>query len=234
MNVLSTKKLTPYLIDQAKSQYGFNIICQPFTEIKPVDFVCSPNIIDAFDAIAFTSANAVLYFLEKPLFRSVASKKIIVSLEGATRKELQLWNLVPKIIASNAVALGKIIRSRKDQLSIKKLLHPVGNLTLPILREEILKSGIEYHDLHVYNTELCPLAVDSSPYEAILFFSPSIVDSFAISNRFLIQRIYVCIGLTTYNRLRNYSEVVTALIADNPSPESMLMALHNKIRNDKE
>ncbi|WP_026750245.1 uroporphyrinogen-III synthase, partial [Sediminibacterium sp. C3] len=162
----------------------------------------------------FTSANAVQYFLEN-IDKKLLAEKNIFALQGATRDELLLRNLVPRITAPNVNELGKLIKLNKAVLNIQKILHPIGNLTLPDLRYVVTGSGMSYQDLTVYQTELNPIPVDAIPFEAILFFSPSAIDSFSFANRFSSERIYICIGNTTFTRLQYYTDTYNAVIAKN-------------------
>lgn len=231
MMVLSTKQLNSNIIRMAKEDFGMNLFCKSFTKIKKTDFMCTPFTLESYDSFAFTSANAVKYFLEN-IDKKLLAKKNIFSLQGATREELLLKELVPKIIAPNVDELGKLIKKKKAELNIHKLLHPIGNLTLPDLRKVVLSSGMTYQDINVYHTELNPIPVDAIPFKAILFFSPSAIDSFAMANRFSSERIYVCIGNTTFTRLQYYTDTHNAVIAKKPTPEAMIMALSKKMRYD--
>lgn len=231
MMVLSTKQLNDYVIRKAKEDFGFNLVCKSFTKIMRTDFVCSRFTLESYDSFAFTSVNAVQYFLEN-IDKKLLAKKNIFALQGATREELLLRKLVPRIIAPNVDELGKLIKQKNEELNIQKILHPIGNLTLPDLRYVVIGSGIIYQDLNVYHTELNPIPVDAIPFEAILFFSPSAIDSFSMSNRFSSERIYVCIGNTTFTRLQYYTDTHNAIIAKNPTPEAMLMALYKKMKHD--
>ena len=232
MMVLSTKQLNRYIKRKAKEEFGFNLVCKSFTKIKKTDFVCTPFTLESYDSYAFTSANAVQYFLEN-IDKKLLAEKNIFALQGATRDELLLRNLVPRITAPNVNELGKLIKLNKAVLNIQKILHPIGNLTLPDLRYVVTGSGMSYQDLTVYQTELNPIPVDAIPFEAILFFSPSAIDSFSFANRFSSERIYICIGNTTFTRLQYYTDTYTAVIAKNPTPEAMLMALYKKMKYDK-
>lgn len=231
MMVLSTKQLNSNIIKVAKEDFGMNVVCKSFTKIEKTDFLCSPFTLESYDSFAFTSKNAVQYFLEN-IDQKLLSKKNIFTLQGATREELLLKGLVPNIIAPNVDELGKLIKRKKEELNIQKLLHPIGNLTLPDLRKVVLSSGMTYQDINVYHTELNPIPVDAISFKAILFFSPSAIDSFAMANRFSSERIYVCIGNTTFTRLQYYTDTRNAIIAKNPTPEAMLMALSKRMRND--
>lgn len=231
MMVLSTKQLNAFIIRRAKEEFGFSLLCKPFTQITKTDFVCSPFTIQSYDSFAFTSANAVHFFLEN-IDQKALTKKNIFALQGATRKELLLRDLMPKLVAPNVEDLGNLVKLKREELNIQKVLHPTGNLTLPTLRDMIIESEIVYQDINVYHTELNPIPVDAFPIEAILFFSPSAIDSFSMVNRFLPNRIYVCIGSTTFNRLKYYTETSNAVVANMPTPEAMLMALYKKIKYD--
>lgn len=231
MMVLSTKQLKGNIIRMAKEDFGIDLVCKSFTKIKKTDFMCSPFTLETYDSFAFTSSNAVQYFLEN-IDKKLLAKKNIFALQGATREELLLRELVPNIIASNVDELGKLINRKKEELNIQKILHPIGNLALPNLRYVVIGSGMTYQDLNVYHTELNPIPVDAIPFKAILFFSPSGIDSFSMANRFSSDRVYMCIGNTTFTRLQYYTNTHNAVIAKNPTPESMLMALFKKMRND--
>lgn len=231
MMVLSTKQLKGNIKRTAKEDFGIDLVCKSFTKIKKTDFMCSPLTLETYDSFAFTSKNAVQYFIEN-IDKKLLAKKNIFALQGATREELLLRELVPNIIASNVDELGKLIKLKKGDLNIQKILHPIGNLTLPDLRYVVIGSGMIYQDLNVYHTELNPIPVDSIPFKAILFFSPSAIDSFSMANRFSSDRVYVCIGNTTFTRLQYYTDTPNAVIAKNPTPEAMLMALSKKMRYD--
>lgn len=231
MMVLSTKQLNANRIKRAKEAFGMDLVCKSFTKIKRTDFLCSPFTLETYDSIAFTSANAVHYFLENMDHKLLANKNIF-ALQGATREALLLKDIVPNIIAPNVDELGKRIKWKKEELNIQRMLHPIGNLTLPDLGYVVTGAGMTYQELNVYHTELNPVPVDAIPFKAILFFSPSAIDSFSMANRFSSERVYACIGNTTFTRLQYYTDTSNAVIAKNPTPEAMLMALSKKMSND--
>lgn len=233
MMILSTKLLNNSIIKKAKQEFGYDLVCKSFTRIKEVDFVCSPYTIQSYDGFAFTSANAVHYFLEN-INTSALAKKSIFALQGATRRELLSRDIIPNIIAPNVDELGKLIKLKHEAIRVQKVLHPTGNLTLSTLRDILIESGLSYQDINVYKTELNPIPIDAYPYKAVLFFSPSAIDSFSMVNRFLSERIYVCIGQTTLTRLRFYTQTSNVVIARSPTPEAMLIALYKKLKNKDE
>lgn len=232
MNVLSTKLLDNHITEIARQQFGFTLLCKSFTRITKADFICSPMTVDYYDSIVFTSANAVRIFLSE-MDPEILRNKNIFSLQGATREELANHNLIPVAIAPDAETLGNLIKLRQAELDILRVLHPTGDLTLPHLKTAATGQGLEYQHVTVYNTCLHPVPVDGTLVDAVLFFSPSAVDSFSMANRFLEQRYYVCIGSTTYKRLWDYTHTNNILVADHPTPEAMLMKLFKMARHDK-
>ncbi len=209
MKVLSTKTLDTTSLDYARS-LGFNVSCVDFIETKKTNFLLSTS---NFDAIVFTSANAVEFFAEH---LEKCEKISVFSLSGKTNDALLKHNIDAIFTADNAEELsGRIIQS-----SVKSVLHVCGNLVLETLHERLKNAEIEYQQLIVYNTRLLPQKVDSTLFDAILFFSPSGVESFFSSNEISEKTISVAIGKTTENTLKTRTEN-SIIIADKPSVEEM-------------
>lgn len=135
---------------------------------------------------------------------------------GATRKAAQAQNLPVGGIAHNAEALAEVILGDP---SVKALTFLGGNRRLDILPEKLRSRGVEVNEIEVYRTELVPVKV-SHHYDAVIFFSPSGVESYMRStpNR---PTLAFCIGTTTgsFARQHGFNNV---LVSSEPNTESLI------------
>jgi len=108
--------------------------------------------------------------------------------------------------------------------SIKSVLHICGNLKLDTLGDKLTASGISYKPLIVYET--IPVSNEiSEAYDAVMFYSPSGIDSFLMKNKLALDTLYCCIGEATADRLRSIDNSVNIVVAKQPTPEEMLKAI---------
>jgi uroporphyrinogen-III synthase len=107
---------------------------------------------------------------------------------------------------------------------VKAVTHLSSNLRRDELSEKLLKAGVIVHDVTAYRTEFTPIATNEL-YDAIVFFSPSAVDSFLSMNS-LQQVPCFCIGKTTgdYAKQNGYQKVY---VAEAPSEDILLQTIIN-------
>jgi uroporphyrinogen-III synthase len=227
--VLSGKKLSEETIAFAHS-LNLDIQCMNFIEVKPEPFDFGKIKNSDFDAVAFTSLNGVKFFLSIPGCKELAGSKKIFSLSGATAGILLKYGIQPAIIADDAESLAdKII---KNQLA-KSVLHPSGSLKLDILEQKLASANIRYNPLLVYKTELNKDIKTDKSFDAILFFSPSGVESFLNVNNWDTKTIACCIGKTTAESFRKEQPDAIIITPFLPAPESMIKAISNHFQKDK-
>lgn len=222
MKVLSTKKLDDALI-ATYTQRGLEITCVEMLRATPV--ACDATDIDAtqYDAIAFTSSHAVAHAMKDNRLTALCQTKMIYALSGKTKDTLAQHGIYTTAGADNAESLSALIAQNK---AIHSILHLTGNLTLDTLGTRLTEAGISYHALEVYRTDLIgPVVTD--PYDAILFFSPSGVDSYLLHNVIKSTSICCCIGPTTASHLRERITGINLLVPAAPTPEQMLHLLSN-------
>ena len=137
----------------------------------------------------------------------------------ATRETAQAGGLHVQLSAPNASALADEIIKDK---SIQSVTHLCSNLRREELSNKLKAANVHVYDLVAYRTEFTPVAIDMS-YDAILFFSPSAVDSFLSSNALKSVPCF-CIGQTTaqHAKQKGYSLVHAP---DAPSEEALLNLL---------
>ncbi len=145
----------------------------------------------------------------------------IYCISRGTKEYAAASGLNIKATAPNVSALADEIL--KD-VEVKAVTHVSSNLRRDELSDKLLKAGVMVHDVTAYRTEFTPIAMDSL-YDAIVFFSPSAVDSFLSMNP--LQRVpCFCIGKTTgdYAKQNGYQQVY---VADAPSEDILLQTIIN-------
>ncbi len=227
--VLSGKKLSEETIAYARS-LDLDVQCINFIEIKPISFDINKIKNIDFDSIAFTSLNGVNFFAGIPGCKELVESKKIFSLSGATAGMLLKCGIQPVITANDATSLAdKIIKNNMA----KSVLHPSGNLKLDILEQKLVSAHIGYHTLLVYKTELNTNIKTNKTYDAILFFSPSGVESFLTINTWNKKTIACCIGKTTAEAFRKKQPGAIIITPFLPAPESMIKAVSNYFQKNK-
>jgi uroporphyrinogen-III synthase len=195
ISILSTQKMNDMLLQKAKEK---NILIDvlPFIRIENLVDTALSQEINRLGAVQlyviFTSVNAVEATV-KNLDRIPDWK--IACIGGATRQAVASFFGEDKIetTAMNAKQLAQKIIDKKN---IRPVVFFCGKRRLDLLPETLIKSGVEVRELNVYNTINTPHKIDK-PYNGILFFSPSAVQSFFSLNKLDPQTIIFSIGTTT-------------------------------------
>jgi len=220
--VLSTKTLDSDTLAYAQT-LQMDVQCMDFIETAAFPFKFEPFASKNFDALVFTSASAVKYFFENKAAAAFVESKKIFALQGKTREELLVRGIQTDISAASAHELASAIIQNK---AAKDILHICGNLRLTVMEESLQQAGILYTDLMVYQTGTkAKKAADK--FDAILFYSPSGVESFLALNNLDDETVYCCIGNTTAQELKERSNSITIILPEQPSPQSMLTAVSN-------
>ena len=226
---LSTKKLEPSIIEQAK-QNGIEIIEQEAVKIIP--FLSKEKWEENFHLIerkkqfaVFTSSNAILG-LKKNLGETVLPFQFnwqIFSLSGKTKEVLdENAELFGTVIGSaeHSKALAEKIVSAK----VEEVIFFCGNKRREELPNILRHEGIKVHEVVVYQTVETPV-ISNDDVEAVLFFSPSAVQSFFSVNQLKKSVVCFAIGKTTANRISDFTsnEIV---VVESPSQKTMLASLN--------
>jgi uroporphyrinogen-III synthase len=232
--VLSTKKLLPLLIEEAKRN-NIQIIEQEFISVQPI--VTKEKAKEVLDLaasrkgyIAFTSPNAVTsldkYLHQHDTYYVVAWK--IFCLEGKTKQAI-LNSLLSKenIIstAENAKALSKKIIEHE----VKEMIFFCGNKRRNELPDILREAGINVHEVIVYETIEVP-AIATDDIDGILFFSPSAVNSFFTVNKVNSKTVCFAIGETTANSIADFADN-KIIIIETPSQEMMIASVNFYFQN---
>jgi uroporphyrinogen-III synthase len=224
--VLSTKKLSPPLIEKAK-QKDIDIIEKEFIITQPI--FTREKVKEVLDWVfakkeyaAFTSANAVLPFkqyLHQYDTFYIADWKIFC-LEAKTKTAvLENSTLLGNIMetAENAKALAQKIKEK----SVDEIIFFCGNKRRDELPGILKDAGIKVHEVVVYETQEVPL-VTTNEFDGVLFFSPSAVQSFFSVNKLSSQMICFATGPTTAAALADFTH--NKIITSEAPGQEMMMA----------
>ena len=163
----------------------------------------------------FTSRNAVRACFEG---KSKPSQRLNCLCVGrGTAALLEDYGQLVLETADGAEALSKIILKK---YSSRSFIYFCGNRRLEILPGRLREAGVSLTEQIVYETKLNLLPFECAP-DAILFFSPSGVESFTTTQS-LKDRVAICIGPTTAAAAEKYTKQI--IISETPSVEAVLEA----------
>lgn len=230
--ILSTKKLDPLLKEKAGLR-GIEIIEKDFISIQPYfteekKKYALELIGSGIEHIIFTSPNAVTEL--KPVLqnKSLSNNLKLFCISGRTKEAIinsgfPVDNIIA--IAENAETLaGKIIEQK-----IKDVIFFCSNHRRDALPELLKNTGVHVTEVIVYETIQNQVMI-SDDFDAVLFFSPSAVQSFFSMNQLKKNVVCFTIGQTTADSLRNFTD--NKIIASTfPSQEMMLDTAQKYLQN---
>ena len=219
INILSTRPVDAILLQEAAEQNVW-IECLSF-----IDTTVSINqnkkerikaLAETKNTIVFTSMNA--------------AEAIIESLEGSKPSwDIYCMGGTTKTIIKDYFGTDSIKGTGKDALSLaegliangtKEALFFCGNIRRDELPHLLKSNGIALEEMVVYETTVTPHPI-KKVYDAVLFFSPSAVDSFFSVNKVVEHTILFAIGNTTARAIGNYS-TNTIVKADTPEKDNLV------------
>ncbi|MEO8233933.1 MAG: uroporphyrinogen-III synthase [Flavobacterium sp.] len=217
INILSTKILSN-IQKEALVNANFNVIEADFikTENKPFELK------EVNDNLIFTSQNAVHSLLSHPKCAELKTKNVFCV------------GLKTKILLSeNGFNVDVYTGYASDLAEIITLIHPndsftffSGNLRRETLPQALKEEHVTFNEIQVYETTLTPQKIKDS-VEAILFFSPSGVESYLKDNTIKKETCF-CIGETTAEALQKITK--NSIIAENPTIEDVIEECINEYK----
>ena len=209
IQILSTKTL---LNNQREAlvNAGFNVIEADFIKTKSNPFQLN----EINENLIFTSQNAVQSFLLDPKSAELKSKNVFcVGLKTKIMLSENGYNVVA--YTGYAEDLSEIITLI---YSSESYTFFSGNLRRETLPKALKEAKIKFNEIQVYETALTPQKI-KVPVEAILFFSPSGIESYVKENKIKNETCF-CIGTTTASALEGITKNI--VIADQPTIEDVI------------
>jgi uroporphyrinogen-III synthase len=203
--VLSTKTLEPSLVAQANDN-GIQITEQEAIKVNPILSIEKWHEIFQLvqshkQFVVFTSSNAVLS-IKKYIRDYVNPFEVnwkIFSLSGKTSEVIEqdpeTFGTIVAVADESKALAQKIIEA-----GTKEVIFFCGDKRRDELPTLLRKASIEVHEVVVYETMETPILADRD-YDAILFFSPSAVQSFFSVNQLNSRTVCFAIGQTTADKI---------------------------------
>jgi uroporphyrinogen-III synthase len=230
--VLSTKKLEPSLAKQAEEN-NIEIIEQEAIKVKPIlskeKWQQISRVIESKkEFVVFTSSNAVLA-LNKYLNDYSNPSEIdwsIFSLSGKTKEALEGVSLGVIIeTADNAKSLAEKIIKR----NVSEIVFFCGNKRRDELPAILNDAGIKVQEVIVYESMETPVVAETD-VDAVLFFSPSAVQSFFSVNQLKDNVVCFAIGQTTADSIAGVASNKT-FVCNTPSQKALLREVVNYFKS---
>ena len=208
MKILFTKSLEREKVSEklgAVTLSGVEVSVD-FVEVIKTEFIKTKSFGLKNNSLIFTSVNGVKAFFENGFspnenFTEPKNYNKIYVVGSQTKKELGQHNFGTFKLCKNANELSKFITENAVN---EKFLHFCGNIAIDILDENLPLQNISYKKIPVYKTEILYPKIDEK-YQAIVFFSPSGVRSFAKFNQLDDVKIF-SIGKTTTSELEKLTD----------------------------
>ena len=212
--ILSTKVLLSHQ-KQFLTDVGIEVLESNFIEVETKSFELN----GIKDNLIFTSQNAVRSFLTHPQFEEnksdLQSKKVFcVGVKSKTILTDAGFEVIAYAdYASDLTEIICLIYANESYTFFS------GNLRKETLPLALKNAGIEFNEIEVYETQLKPHKIKEA-VDAILFFSPSGVESYLKDNP-IKKELCFCIGETTAEALEN-KHIKNIIIAEFPSVENVI------------
>lgn len=218
VRILSTKKLSAgqrqYLLNA-----GFSVSEADFIQTEPVHFSLNAT----YEALIFTSQKAVESLLQSS-YTSLLTELPCFCVGEKTQSLLEKNQAQVVAVAVNAAALAQKITA---DFPAHRFAFFCGDLRRDELPSLLSEHQISLDEIQVYRTRLTPHKITSEP-NALLFFSPSAVESYLQSNS-LTEAVCFCIGSTTAAALNNHPNPI--ITATKPTIENTIIQVLQYYRN---
>ncbi|MEN9929127.1 MAG: Uroporphyrinogen-III synthase [Bacteroidota bacterium] len=211
--ILSTKVLLPHQL-KALTDAGLEVVAYDFIQVEAKQF----DLNGIKDNLIFTSQNAVQSFFTHPQFQALQSELIekkVFCVGMKSKNSLTEAGFDVVAYTDYASDLAEIITL---VYANERYTFFSGNLRKATLPDALTEAGIEFNELEVYETQLNSHKT-KGPFDALLFFSPSGVESYLKENK-IKKEVCFCIGETTAEALVQITK--NCIVAEHPSIEAVL------------
>jgi len=209
IQILSTKKLSGEQ-KQALTAANFEVIDTDFIQTQNKSF----ELKDLNENLIFTSQNAVHSILSHPKAEELKSKNVFcVGLKTKILLSESGFNVVAYTGYASDLAEIITLIYRSETFTFFS-----GNLRRDTLPQALKDAEVKFNEIQVYDTSLTPQKIKTA-VDAILFFSPSGVESYLKDNTIKKETCF-CIGETTADALHKITKNI--IIADQPTVEDVI------------
>lgn len=214
VRVLSTKKLQPNQ-RQFLLNAGFSVVEADFITIRPKEF----QLVSIHPNLIFTSQNAFRSFLQHKDSGNYKGYSVFC-VGSKTKDAIEKASFSVAAFAEYAEELASQIITG---YAAERFTFFSGNLRRETLPNALADAGIILNEILVYETALTPVKINNEA-DAVLFFSPSGVESFLQLNE-IGSKTCFCIGSTTAEALTGKTEKI--VVAAKPGVENVIVKCIN-------
>lgn len=226
---------------------GAEVVIFPTITIYPADdwSACDEALdnLDLWDALIFTSANGVRYFVKRAqeIFPHLIQKLQKCTTYAVGERTMAVADSLglPAVCfnkAQNAELLAEELARRVKG----KILFPCGNLTGDMVQVRLSDEGVGVTQVVVYqtlpfkpeNTDQVMMELKNKQIDAIAFFSPSSIKHFLdlIPQSYLDQCAIAAIGTTTAAAARSHG-LFPDIIAETTDSKNLIKTMENYYRD---
>lgn len=206
--ILSTKKISTALKNRL-SNARIELVEKNFIQTQPIAF--ETPLLNNY--LLFTSKEAVKSVLQSELKNILTKPCLCVG--SKTRSFLEKKGFTVLESVDYAEELIQVIDSKYKNQSFTFFC---GNIRRNTITDFFKQNKIVYNEIVIYETKLKPHKIKES-FDAVLFYSPSGVNSF-LENNTLENKICFCIGTTTAKALEKKTKNI--VMALQPSVENVI------------
>lgn len=166
-------------------------------------------------AVVFTSMNAV-----EAVGKIVSETNWKIFCIGNSTRKLVIDHFGEKKISCTADDASQLAKRIIADSSVKFIVFFCGDRRREELPQMLKENKIDVEEIAVYKTIETPKKV-SKEYDAVLFFSPSAVESFFSKNKISKRTQIFAIGSTTAHAAKSFSSN-PIIIAEKPGKENLV------------
>ena len=215
MKILSTKCLTSAQ-QQRLQALGFTLLQHNFIATPPLPFALSLP----YSWLIFTSQNGVQSVLDHPQWQELLSTPVLC-VGVKTQQLLQSKGFKVCYAADYATDLVAYMRNDLSRYQEGRIAFFVSTHRLNTLPDFFASEKLQVAEITVYDTVFTPITL-AEPVDAILFFSPSGVQSYLSTHTAAAEQVF-CIGTTTAQAATPHWASV--IVATEPTVDGVLQTV---------
>jgi uroporphyrinogen-III synthase len=226
MTILFTKKIVEHeVIEKLNKHIQPEFLDVLNFELKAVNTFALNN-----KSLIFTSVNGVEAFFKNQFSPqenfAISQYNKIYCVGSKTKLKVKEYGFGVFKTMKNAQDLCEFIIEKSNT---EDFLHFCGNLTLDILDEKLPFQNIKYKKIMAYETTLLYPKIEKK-FDALVFFSPSGVRSFAKHNSLEDSTLF-SIGETTSKELKKITNK-NIITSQEQTLKSLLLLINTKLKAD--
>lgn len=224
-SILCTRPVKQLLVDEAAAK-GMLVDVVSFIDTEPIQDIDVQQEIEQialqYATVVFTSMNAVESVIA--MLDQQIPEWTIYCLGNTTAQIIREY-FGEDAIAGTGNSAADLANTIMETNETDAVVFFCGNQRRDELPGKLAEAGIDVNEIVVYKTIPLPKKINKD-YKAILFFSPSAVDSYFQLNKPADHTILFAIGLTTTAAIKKYSNNKT-ITANTPGKDELVRkAIH--------